>query len=51
MPRRADIQPRTLVEDPVYSSRLVTQIVNCVMLDGKKSTAENLRLQGARPCR
>jgi small subunit ribosomal protein S7 len=42
MPRRADIQPRTLVADPVYGSQLVTQVVNCVMLDGKKSTAERL---------
>jgi small subunit ribosomal protein S7 len=40
MPRRADIQPRTLDADPVYGSQLVTQVVNCVMLDGKKSTAE-----------
>ncbi len=40
MPRRADIQPRTLDTDPVYGSQLVTQVVNCVMLDGKKSTAE-----------
>jgi small subunit ribosomal protein S7 len=42
MPRRADIQPRTLDADPVYGSQLVTQIVNCVMLDGKKSTAERV---------
>ena len=42
MPRRADIQPRVLAEDPVYQSRLVTQVVNCVMLDGKKSTAERI---------
>ena len=42
MPRRADIQPRTLVADPVYGSPLVTQVVNCVMLDGKKSTAEHI---------
>jgi small subunit ribosomal protein S7 len=42
MPRRADIQPRTLDADPVYGSQLVTQIVNCVMLDGKKSTAEGV---------
>ncbi|MGH3018075.1 MAG: 30S ribosomal protein S7 [Gaiellaceae bacterium] len=42
MPRRADIQPRTLVADPVYGSQLVTQVVNCVMLDGKKSTAERV---------
>jgi small subunit ribosomal protein S7 len=42
MPRRADIQPRALDADPVYGSQLVTQVVNCVMLDGKKSTAERV---------
>ncbi|HEU0304802.1 MAG TPA: 30S ribosomal protein S7 [Gaiellaceae bacterium] len=42
MPRRADIQPRTLDADPVYGSQLVMQVVNCVMLDGKKSTAERV---------
>ncbi|HVM17926.1 MAG TPA: 30S ribosomal protein S7 [Gaiellaceae bacterium] len=42
MPRRADITPRTLDPDPVYNSQLVTQLVNKVMLDGKKSTAEQI---------
>ena len=45
MPRRAKIQPRTLEADPVYSSRLVTQLVNKVMTDGKKSTAEAIVYQ------
>ena len=40
MPRRAEVPVRTPDPDPVYSSRLVSQIVNKVMLDGKKSTAE-----------
>ena len=40
MPRRAEIQPRQLEADSVYGSVLVTQVINCVMLDGKKSTAE-----------
>jgi small subunit ribosomal protein S7 len=40
VPRRAKIQPRTPEADPVYSSRLVTQMVNRVMTCGKKSTAE-----------
>jgi small subunit ribosomal protein S7 len=40
MPRRATIQPRPLDPDPVYSSRLVTQVINKVMTAGKKSTAE-----------
>ena len=40
MPRRAQIQPRTQEPDAVYGSVLVTQLVNRVMLDGKKSIAE-----------
>ena len=42
MPRRADIKPRQLPKDPVYGSILVTQLVNKIMLDGKKSTAERI---------
>ncbi len=42
MPRRAEIQPRQLEADSVYGSTLVTQVINCVMLDGKKSTAERI---------
>jgi small subunit ribosomal protein S7 len=42
MPRRAQIQPRTQEPDAVYSSVLVTQLVNRVMLDGKKSIAEGI---------
>jgi small subunit ribosomal protein S7 len=42
MPRRADIVPRELVADPVYGSTLVTQVINKVMLDGKRSTAEQI---------
>ena len=40
MPRRAEIQPRPLSADPVYENVLVTQLINRVMLHGKKSTAE-----------
>jgi len=42
VPRRAEITPRVTEPDPVYSSRLVTQLINRVMLDGKKSTAEKI---------
>src|ERR1044072_2243975 len=42
MPRRATIQPRTLEPDPVYSSRLVAQVINKGMTRGKKSTAEKI---------
>ena len=42
MPRRAEIPVRELDPDPLYSSKLVSQIVNKVMLAGKKSTAEQI---------
>ena len=42
MPRRADITPREPEVDPVHGSKLVSQVINAVMLDGKKSTAERL---------
>jgi small subunit ribosomal protein S7 len=42
MPRRAEIQPRTVEPDPVYGSVLVTQLVNRLMVAGKKSIAEQV---------
>jgi small subunit ribosomal protein S7 len=42
MPRRAAASIRKIEPDPVHRSRLVTQVVNKVMLDGKKSKAEKI---------
>ena len=42
MPRRAEIQTRTLDPDPVHNSVLVTQVINKVMTRGKRSTAETI---------
>jgi small subunit ribosomal protein S7 len=42
VPRRAEIAVRELDGDAVYNSRLVTQVINKVMLQGKKSTAEHI---------
>jgi len=42
MPRRAEITPRPITPDPVYDSQLVTQLMNRVMREGKKSTAESI---------
>ena len=42
MPRRADITPRVLEADPIHASTLVTQFINAVMQDGKRSTAERI---------
>jgi small subunit ribosomal protein S7 len=42
VPRRAEIQVRQIEPDSVYGSPLVTQVINKVMLDGKKSIAEEI---------
>ncbi len=42
MPRRAAAVRREVMPDSVYNNRLVTQLTNKVLLDGKKSTAERL---------
>jgi small subunit ribosomal protein S7 len=42
MPRRAAAGVRPLDPDPVHESRLVQQVINKVMTDGKKSTAEKI---------
>jgi small subunit ribosomal protein S7 len=40
VPRRGEVQARVAEGDAVYASALVTQVINKVMLDGKKSIAE-----------
>lgn len=42
MPRRAEITPRAIEPDPVYGSRLVTQVINRIMREGKRSLAEGI---------
>jgi small subunit ribosomal protein S7 len=42
MPRRARIQRRVITPDPVYTHGGVAKFINCVMLRGKKSTAERI---------
>lgn len=42
MPRRAAAAIRTIEPDAVHRNRLVQQVINRVMLDGKKSTAEGI---------
>jgi len=42
MPRRGTITRREVLPDPVYGSKLVTQVINKVLLDGKKSVAESI---------
>ena len=51
MPRKGPAPKRPLIADPVYQSPLVTQLVNKVLVDGKRSVAEKIvyeALEGAR---
>ncbi len=42
MPRKGPVTKRDVLQDPVYNSKVVTRFVNKIMLDGKKSVAENI---------
>ena len=42
MPRRSGVPKREVLADPIYSSKVVTKLVNKVMLDGKKGIAQNI---------
>ncbi|UZJ25319.1 30S ribosomal protein S7 [Rhodococcus antarcticus] len=51
MPRKGPAPKRPLVNDPVYGSPLVTQLVNKILLDGKKSIAESIVYGALEGCR
>ena len=42
MPRRGQIAKRDVLPDPLYNSKLVTRLINSVMLDGKKGVAQKI---------
>ena len=42
MPRRGQISKRDVLPDPMYSSKLVTKLINQVMEDGKKGVAQKI---------
>ena len=42
MPRRGNVPKREILPDPIYSSVLVTKLVNSIMLDGKKGVAQKV---------
>lgn len=42
MPRRGNIAKRDVLNDPVYESKLVTRLINNIMLDGKKGVAQKI---------
>jgi small subunit ribosomal protein S7 len=42
MPRRARVQRRTILPDPIYGNPGLAKFINCLMLVGKKSTAQRI---------
>ena len=42
MPRRGNIARRDVLPDPLYNSKLVTRLINNIMLDGKKGVAQKI---------
>ena len=42
MPRRGNVPKRDVLPDPVYNSKLVTKLINSIMLDGKKGVAQKI---------
>ena len=42
MPRKGHIQKRDVLEDPLYNNKVVTKLINSVMLDGKKGVAQKI---------
>ena len=42
MPRKGHIQKRDVLADPLYNSKIVTKLINNIMLDGKKGTAQKI---------
>lgn len=42
MPRKGHIQKRDVLADPIYTSKIVTKLINNIMLDGKKGTAQKI---------
>ncbi len=42
MPRKGNVVRRDVLPDPIYSSKLVTRLINKIMLDGKRGTSQTI---------
>ncbi|MFU0826024.1 MAG: 30S ribosomal protein S7 [Lachnoclostridium sp.] len=42
MPRKGHIQKRDVLPDPIYNNKIVTKLINNIMLDGKKGVAQKI---------
>ena len=45
MPRRGNIAKRDVLADPIYNSKMVTRLVNSIMLDGKKEDDQKIEYE------
>ena len=42
MPRKGSVPKRDVLPDPIYNSKLITKLINSIMIDGKKGTAQSI---------
>lgn len=42
MPRKGSVPKREVLADPIYGSKVVTKLINAIMLDGKKGVAQSI---------
>ena len=45
MPRKGAVSKREVLPDPIYKSKLVTRLINRLMIDGKRGTASKILYQ------
>jgi len=45
MPRKGPVARRDVLPDPIYNSKLVTRLINRMMIDGKKGVAQGILYQ------
>ncbi|MGI6644547.1 MAG: 30S ribosomal protein S7 [Bacilli bacterium] len=42
MPRKGNVEKRQCLPDPIYNSEIVTRLINKIMIDGKRGTAQKI---------
>lgn len=45
MPRRGGVPKREVIADPIYNSVVVTKLINQIMVDGKRGTAQRIMVR------
>ena len=50
MPRKGHTQKRDVLADPIYNNKVVTKLINNIMLDGKKGVAQKIVYGALQSC-